>query len=176
MDALLVIDVQNGIVKQKNFKDELQKIKNLILTFKHSNQPVIFTQHVDNNQQDILFKNNSSNTDIVNEFKAYADYIVKKSTADAFFNTDLQDILTKNSVKNIIICGFNTEFCCMFTAIAGFDRGYNVTFIEDATGTLGDENSYEMPGLNIRDFVGSVLNWSNIIKVLYYDEFINKKI
>lgn len=31
-----------------------------------------------------------------------------------------------------------------------------------------------MPGLDIRDFIDSVLNWSNIIEVLYFDEFMEK--
>ncbi|KLA31535.1 Isochorismatase [Bacillus cereus] len=29
-----------------------------------------------------------------------------------------------------------------------------------------------MPGLDIKDFIGSVLNWSNVIEVLYYDEYV----
>ncbi|KYH30432.1 streptothricin hydrolase [Clostridium tepidiprofundi DSM 19306] len=174
MNALLVIDAQYGLIKQKNFKNEIKKIKELILTFKANKEIIIFTQHLDNDENNILFKD-SPNVEIVKELKVYADYIVKKSTADAFFNTNLQDILIKHSIDNIVICGFNTEYCCMFTAIAGFDRGYKVTFIEDATGTVGDENLYEMPGLDIKDFVGSVLNWSNIIKVLYFDEFMEKR-
>jgi len=46
----------------------------------------------------------------------------------------------------------------MFTAIAAFDRGFNVTFIENATGTVNTDATYEMKGLGKRDFVGNVLN------------------
>jgi nicotinamidase-related amidase len=60
----------------------------------------------------------------------------------------------------------------MFTAIAAFDRGYNVTFVEDATGTVNTEETYEMQGLDIRDFVGSVLNWSSVVEVLDYEEYV----
>ncbi len=62
----------------------------------------------------------------------------------------------------------------MFTSIAARDRGYKVTFIEDGTGTVNDMETYEMPNLDIQDFVGSVLNWSNIIEVLYYEEYVEK--
>lgn len=62
----------------------------------------------------------------------------------------------------------------MFTAIAAFDRGYNVTIIEDATGTANDEETYEMKGLDIRDFVGTVLHWSEVIEVLDYEEYLKK--
>ena len=51
-------------------------------------------------------------------------------------------------------------------------KKHKVTLIEDATGTANDEEVYEMPGLDIKDFVGSILNWSNVIEVLYYDEYV----
>ena len=74
-------------------------------------------------------------------------------------------------MDHVFITGFNTEFCCQFTAIAAYDRGYQVTFIENATGTVNDENVYEMSRLNIRDFVGTVLHWSNVIEVLDLEEY-----
>ena len=74
-------------------------------------------------------------------------------------------------MNHVFITGFNTEFCCQYTAIDAFDRGYQVTFIENATGTVSDEDVYEMPGLDIRDFVGTVLHWSNVIEVLDLEEY-----
>lgn len=59
----------------------------------------------------------------------------------------------------------------MFTAIAAYDRGYKVTFVEDATGTVNNKDVYEMEGLDIKDFVGSVLNWSGAVEVLYLEEY-----
>lgn len=43
--------------------------------------------------------------------------------------------------------------------------------IEEATGSVNTAETYEMPGLEIQDFVGSILNWSNCIEVLYVDEY-----
>lgn len=62
----------------------------------------------------------------------------------------------------------------MFTAISAFDRGYRVTFIEDATGTVNTEDTYEMKGLDIKDFVGTALHWSNVIEVLDYEEYVEE--
>ena len=62
----------------------------------------------------------------------------------------------------------------MFTAISAFDRGYQVTFIEDATGTANTDETYEMEGLDIKDFVGTVLHWSNAIEVLDYEEYVEE--
>lgn len=62
----------------------------------------------------------------------------------------------------------------MFTAIAAYDRGYKVTFIENATGTVNNADTYEMEGLDIRDFVGTVLHWSDVIEVLDYEEYVEE--
>ena len=56
----------------------------------------------------------------------------------------------------MIICGFNTEYCGLFNAI----------------GTVNNADTYEMPGLDINDFVSTVLHWSGVIDVLDFDEFI----
>jgi len=71
----------------------------------------------------------------------------------------------------VVITGLNAEYCCLFTAIIASDRGYKVTYIEDATGSVNDGDTYEMPGLDLVDFVGCVLDWSGQVEVLYFDEF-----
>jgi hypothetical protein len=46
--------------------------------------------------------------------------------------------------------------------------------IEDAAGTVNTADTYEMEGLDIPDFIGSILNWSGCIEVLYTDEFMDR--
>ncbi|THE13078.1 isochorismatase family protein [Bacillus timonensis] len=170
MQALLVIDVQNGIVNFKDSSEELTKIQHIIQDFKAKNLPVIMVRHFDKIEENPLHRN-SSGSEIHESVRDFADYIVEKETPSAFFQTNLASILEELGVKHIFITGFETEFCCMFTAISGYDRGYKVTFIEDATGTTNSEDTYEMKGLDIKDFVGTVLNWSETTEVLYYDEY-----
>ena len=62
------------------------------------------------------------------------------------------------------------EFCVLFTSVAAADRGYEVIVLEDLCGTVNDERTYEMPGLDIIDFVGSVIDWSGAIKNEYLEE------
>lgn len=173
MKALLVIDVQNGIVDFADFTEELSLMENVIKDFKEDDNPIIFMQHMDDAEESPLYKE-STGSELHPSLKNYADYVLEKQTPSSFFNTDLAETLEKLDVKHLFIVGFNTEFCCMFTAIAAFDRGYQVTFIEDATGTVNTEDTYEMKGLDIRDFVGTVLHWSNAIEVLDYDEYIEE--
>ncbi|MDX8046597.1 isochorismatase family protein [Gracilibacillus sp. S3-1-1] len=170
MQALLVIDVQNGIVNNGDFTDELTKMEHLIKDFKKSNNPVIFMQHVDEVEGSPLQKN-TDGVALHPSLRNYADHVMEKQTPSSFFQTKLEAILTKMEVEHLFIIGFNTEFCCMFTAIAAFDRGYKVTLIEDATGTVNTDTTYEMKGLDIRDFVGTVLHWSDVIEVQDFDEY-----
>ena len=171
MKALLVIDVQNGIVNFGDFKEELSLMENVIKDFKGNNNPVIFMRHLDDAEESSLYKH-SVGSELHSSLKDYADCVLEKQTPSSFFNTELSNTLEKLGVNHLFITGFNTEFCCMFTAISAFDRGYKVTFIENATGTVNTDETYEMQGLDIKDFVGTVLHWSNAIEVLDYEEYL----
>ena len=173
MEALLVIDVQNGIVNFGDFQEELSIIENVIKDFKEYGKPVIFIKHLDDVEKSPLYRG-SVGSELHNSIKEYAEYVIEKQTPSSFFNTNLSDTLEQLGVKHLFITGFNTEFCCMFTAIAAFDRGFNVTFIENATGTVNTDETYEMRGLGIRDFVGTVLHWSDVIEVLDYEEYVEE--
>lgn len=173
MKALLVIDVQNGIVNFGDFKEELSLMENVIKDFKDSDSPVIFMRHLDDAEESPLYKH-SVGSELHSSLKDYADYVIEKQTPSSFFNTELSNTLEKLGVNHLFITGFNTEFCCMFTAISAFDRGYKVTFIENATGTVNTDETYEMQGLDIKDFVGTVLHWSNAIEVLDYEEYVEE--
>ncbi|OZU88717.1 isochorismatase [Virgibacillus indicus] len=173
MKALLVIDVQNGIVEFGDFEVELEKMEGIIKDFKENDDPVIFVRHLDDEKESPLFKD-SAGSELHSSLKDYAEQVIEKQTPSSFFNTNLASILEELGVDHLFIVGFNTEFCCQFTSIAAFDRGYKVTFIEDATGTVNDDETYEMEGLDIRDFVGTVLHWSEVIEVLDYEEYVEE--
>lgn len=170
MKALLVIDVQNGIVEFGDFKKEIARMKSIIEDFKENNDPIIFIRHTDDIEESPLYKG-SDGSELHHSLSNYAEHVIEKHTPSSFYQTNLAEHLEELAVDHLFITGFNTEFCCMFTAIAAYDRGYKVTFIEDATGTVNTDETYEMKGLDIRDFVGTVLHWSETIEVLDYEEY-----
>lgn len=170
MRALLVIDLQKGIINQRDCSNEIDKIRWLIEDFKCKNMLIIFTKHLDENVESPLYKN-CEGIEIIDNLDINAKYIVEKSKPDSFFNTNLEKILKNEGITELVVCGFNTEYCCLFTSIVAADKNFKVYFIEDATGTVCDENTYEMPGLDIQDFIGSILNWSNMVNVLYLEEY-----
>ena len=83
----------------------------------------------------------------------------------------MTEILVKHQIKEVVITGLNAEYCCLFSAIIASDRGYKVTYIEDATASVNNGETYEMKDLDIVDFIGCILDWSGQVEVLYLDEF-----
>src|SRR5690606_12130419 len=120
-------------------------ITNIIEDFKGKGKPVIFVRHFDDVEESPLFEG-SAGSELHSSVIGFAEVVVEKRTPSSFFKTELAGMLEELDVNHVFITGFNTEFCCMFTAISAFDRGYKVTFIEDATGTANTAENYEMPG------------------------------
>lgn len=173
MQALLVIDVQNGLVKNGDFTEELSRMENMIKYFRKSERPVIFMQHFDDMEESELHKG-SVGSQLHSSLKEYTDHVIAKTTPSSFHNTKLPETLETLEVDHLFITGFSTEYCCMFTAVAAYDRGYKVTFVENATVTPNTDDTYEMKGLDIRDFVGTVMDWSGVIEVMQYEDYVEK--
>ncbi|WP_433750745.1 isochorismatase family protein [Paenibacillus amylolyticus] len=168
--ALIVLDVQYGITLLKDFTVQLGKIEAVIADFEQQHEPIIYMKHVDYDQEgSSLFYKNVENLEIIMGTGQYP--VMEKSKPSAFSNPELRTWLQEHQVEHVFIVGFNMEYCCLFTAITAEHEGFKVTLIEDATGSVNTAETYEMPGLDIQDFVGSILNWSNCIEVLYVDEY-----
>ncbi|SHN84887.1 Nicotinamidase-related amidase [Paenibacillus sp. ov031] len=168
--ALIVLDVQYGITSLRDFSAQLGKIEAVIAEFDQRNEPIIYLKHVDyDHEGSSLFYKNAAGLEIVVDTGRHT--VLEKSKPNAFSNPELKNWLHEHQVEHVFIVGFNTEYCCLFTAITAEYEGFKVTLIEDATGSVNTEETYEMPGLDIQDFVGSILNWSNCIEVLYWHEY-----
>ena len=58
-----------------------------------------------------------------------------KTSHNAFTTTNLQQMLTRQGIKEVVVCGIRTEQCCETTARVASDLGYHVTFVTEATAT-----------------------------------------
>ncbi|ABR29911.1 cysteine hydrolase [Thermosipho melanesiensis] len=133
--ALLIIDVQSYFFDKKSLaylrgiENIFGNIEKLIKQFEEKGYPVISTLHVGGTDKMKKWWGN-----IVKDVEPYfkASYVIKKNTYDAFYNTELEEILEKKSVKDLVITGVMTHLCCETTARSGFVRGYNIVMVEDA--------------------------------------------
>jgi ureidoacrylate peracid hydrolase len=79
--------------------------------------------------------------EIIDELKPQeGDEIVGgKCTLCGFNKTNLDELLKKDNIKNVVIGGFLTNFCVESTARTAYDKGYGVTIMKDATAANSEE-------------------------------------
>jgi nicotinamidase-related amidase len=61
--------------------------------------------------------------------------IVSKDEVNAFLNTDLNQYLKNNNIKNVVLVGMQTHMCLEGGTRAAYDLGYKCTVIGDACAT-----------------------------------------
>lgn len=127
--ALLVIDVQVGVVAGAWHRDEVvANIGKLVTDARAHHVPVIWVQH-----SDAGLALNSPDWQIVPELvPAKGEPIVHKRYRSSFEATDLEALLAERHIGHVIICGAQTEFCIRNAVHAAYERGYDVTLVEDA--------------------------------------------
>jgi len=152
--ALLVLDMQ------RFFHDEnshafvpsagtiIKPIVELSNLFNKNDRPVILTKHINTLEnakmmdywwRDILTEE-SPFGEIISEFIEIPNtQTVQKTQYDAFYKTNLDELLQKYNVEQIVITGVMTHLCCETTARSAFVHGYNVFFPIDGTATYNDE-------------------------------------
>ena len=141
--ALLVIDVQNDFCKENSKYHKMGypiilnsrlavKIKGFI---EKTDVKVFF---IISNYDDFTIKGENCvfchrGTEGAKSYidEKLADEIIIKNTHDGFYNTQLEDILMKYSIKKILIAGISTAVCIDSTARSAVCRGYNTTIIKD---------------------------------------------
>ena len=127
--ALLVIDVQNGVVEDAFRRDEvIAAINEAVRRAREAEVPVIWIQH---NDEEMAL--NSERWQLVPELDDRADEVhVNKSFKSSFEATDLEERLGELNVGHVFICGAQSDNCVRHTSHAALERGYDVTLIEDA--------------------------------------------
>ncbi|MDM5146602.1 hypothetical protein ICE98_03751 [Lactococcus lactis] len=106
-DALIVIDMQNEVCAGIYRREELiEQINQRIITYRKAKKPIIFIQHND----DELIKESFGWQMIPELLTASTDKYVEKTHANGFYQTELQMLLEKLSVKLIEFWGLKLNF------------------------------------------------------------------
>jgi nicotinamidase-related amidase len=134
--ALLVIDVQNGIVEGAYRREEvIQNIEAAVAKARSAHVPVIWVQHSD---EELLI--DSPEWQLVSELiPLNSEPMVRKTFRSSFEATNLEEILSSLEVGHLIVCGAQTNNCIRHTSHDALAKGYNVTLITDAHTTTGYE-------------------------------------
>ena len=139
--ALLVIDVQNGVVAGAHNRDDvIANINTLVGKARAEDVPVIWVQH----SSDEL-PQGSENWEYVPELgRRDSEPLVHKLYGDSFEGTELEDVLAEHGVGRLVVAGAQTDACIRSTMHGAFVRGYDVTLVGDAH-TTEDLTEYGAP-------------------------------
>ena len=128
--ALLVVDVQNGVVGGAHERDAVvANVGSLVEKARREQIAVVWVQHSDTEQ---LVKG-SDDWRIVPELTpGDTEPLVEKNYADSFEDTVLEDVLSGLGVGRLVLTGAQTDECIRSTLHGAFVRGYDVTLVGDA--------------------------------------------
>ena len=135
-DAQMISDKQISNVQSLIDFANLKKIKTIYVRHNDSSDT---SQHMIDWWGGDKLEKGSAGWQIIPELDTTNQLIIDKSQYSAFCGTDLDQILKSNHITDVIICGVMTNCCCETAARDAFMRGYNVFFVNDATGTINKE-------------------------------------
>ncbi|MFJ5642733.1 isochorismatase family protein [Streptomyces sp. NPDC093223] len=140
--ALLIVDVQNGVVDGSPHRDEvIANINTLLAKARSEAVPVIWIQH----SSDEL-KPDSAPWQYVPELvrEESTEALVHKRYGDSFEDTDLESVLARHGVGRVVVTGAQTDACIRSTLHGALVRGYDATLVGDAH-TTEDLTAYGAP-------------------------------
>jgi nicotinamidase-related amidase len=139
--ALLVIDVQNGVVGAAHDRDNVvANIGTLIDKARAAGVDVVWIQHRSEELQP-----DSEPWRYVPELERQdSEPLVHKAYGDAFEDTDLESILAARGIGRLVVSGAQTDECIRSTLHGAIVRGYDATLVADAH-TTEDLSEYGAP-------------------------------
>lgn len=139
--ALLVIDVQNGVVAGAPHRDRvIANINALVGRARAEGVPVVWVQHND----DGLPLGSEVWQYVPELVRQDSEPLVHKQYGDSFEDTDLESLLAERRVGRLVVTGAQTDACVRSTLHGAFVRGYDVTLVGDAH-TTEDLTAYGAP-------------------------------
>lgn len=139
--ALLVIDVQNGVVEGAHDRDAVvANIDELVKQARSRDIPVVWIQH----RSDELVPDTEKWQIVPELTPADSESLVHKAHGDSFEDTTLESVLADLGVGQVVVTGAQTDACVRSTLHGAFVRGYDVTLVSDAH-TTEDLSAYGAP-------------------------------
>jgi nicotinamidase-related amidase len=148
--ALVIIDLQKGIVKLSNGQEIVEKAEQLVKLFRQRDGFISFVNVDYHDGKDYLKPSTdqlANSVKLPDDWADFApelgvgsnDYVVTKRQWGAFFGTDLDLQLRRRGIDTIVLCGIATNIGVESTAREAFQFGYHQIFITDAMTTFSKE-------------------------------------
>ncbi|MFF8731966.1 cysteine hydrolase family protein [Streptomyces sp. NPDC015171] len=164
--TLILVDYQNtytdGVMELDGWRPAVDNAEALLARARKAGTPVI---HIVDKGYDLKSKAGQ----IIPALKPVkGEPVVVKSVPNGFHGTDLADKVKKAGHKKVIVAGFMTNMCVLFTTQGAFLNGYQPTVVADASATRplplkGDPNGvparqvHEAALATVQDLYGVVV-------------------
>ncbi len=149
--ALIIVDMQkdfvysNGKLYVPGSEKIIAPLRDLLNKCREKRLTIVFTQdwHPEDAVEFRIWPKHciaeTQGAEIIDELKPNpGEFIVKKETYDAFFNTNLESILNRAGVENVIVTGVVANICVLHTAGSAALRGFKVVLPVDCIAALND--------------------------------------
>ena len=160
------------------YREIIPKIKDLIEFCRSMGIPVFYTEAVKEdsgidiltNVHNILPKSRQERLKVpicirgtwdgvtIDELKPKEkDPVIIKRRDSAFLDTDIRIMLQSQGINFLVFTGIDTSICVETSLREGFNLGYDVMIISDATAS-GDRRHYETTLERVKDYYGLVMD------------------
>lgn len=139
--ALLVIDMQQALCAGEwaahDIDRVLGRVNGLIDRARAARVPVVLIQH-EEAEGDLV--HGSAGWQLAVGLHAQpGDPRVRKATPDAFYETELGQLLQLRGIEHLVVCGLQSDFCIDTTVRRALALGYHVTLAGDAHSTVDND-------------------------------------
>jgi len=154
-DTLLIIDVQNGFVREQT-----HHIPSLVEKLQYDYKNVIATRF--NNPEGSFYrtlidwyklKPGTAETDLA--FKLRDDALLIEKETYTCVNQQFLDFVSKNNIECIDICGIDTEICVTKCAVDLFERGIKPVVLKDYCASTAGEPAHSFAFRTLERYIGS---------------------
>jgi nicotinamidase-related amidase len=142
MKALLIIDVQEALklYKQPHVNETIETVNRLILNMEQQGHLIVYVRH---NELGSEFEPQKELWQLHDNLIMKGDVVIDKWHHSAFYQTKLEEMLKEKNIQDVIICGFQTEYCIDATMKTGHFLNFNMTLIKEAHHTFDQEYFYK---------------------------------
>lgn len=158
--ALIIIDIQNAYIQSERNKETYESAKEYVNyvseQFRKNHMPVVVVRHMSKDADPNIESLQTSPEIIQKE----TDYQIIKHYGNSFYETDLENILKKEEVDYLVLCGLSAIRCVLATYNGANERGFKATFLKNGLIGLPKEVEVVENGFSVatHDVILELLN------------------
>jgi nicotinamidase-related amidase len=160
----------------------INNVSKILNYFRENKLPLVFVRRIHrkngsdvDKQRTALFKNTggflvegSRGAEIIDQLKPLpSEIVITKKRWSAFFHTELDLMLRREKIEDLIICGIQTPNCIRATFTDAISLDYNVIVLEDGTASntinVQKSNLFDMGNMGAK-----ILKTNEVINLLKY--------